>query len=196
MSIALRPATEADVPHLVRFYTMATYGLMDAVYADLAAEAPLNKLLEWRFLQLGSIRSYECCLIAEEKSQVAGMLYAFPISRLEDAPPDPRLGDRGHDFLAPFLDLLHQISSNSYYVSALATYPEFRGSGIGRRLMAVAASDAQRLGYRALSLLSFEQNGLAMPLYQRLNFEVTARSRIIPHPLIQHTGDLLLMTRK
>ena len=196
MSKAPRPATEADVPHLARLYIMATAGLMDAVYANLVADAPLEKLLEWRFTQLSSVRSYENCLIAEEDSHVAGMINAFPIGRLEEAPSDPRLTLEGLGFLAPVIELLHQLESSSYYISAVAIYPEFRGVGIGRRLIAAAASDAQRLAFPELSLVSFEQNELATALYQRLDFEITARSRVIPHPLIHHTGDLLLMRRK
>jgi ribosomal protein S18 acetylase RimI-like enzyme len=196
MNLAPRPATQADVPHLARLYIMATAGLMDAVYADLMADAPLEKLIEWRFTQTGSIRSYEHCLIAQEDSEVAGMMYAFPIGRLEDAPSDPRTTQEGLGFLAPAIELLHQIDRSSYYISAVAVYPEFRGGGIGRRLIAAAALDAQRLGLPELSLVSFEQNELATPLYQRLNFEITARSRVIPHPLIHHTGDLLLMRRE
>jgi ribosomal protein S18 acetylase RimI-like enzyme len=195
MSIA-RPATEADVPHLARLYIMATTGMMDAVYVDLVADAPLEKLLEWRFTQLGSVRSYEHCLIAQEDSHVAGMIHAFPIGRLEEAPSDPRLTPERLGFLAPAIELVHQIESSSYYISAVAVYPEFRGGGIGRRLIAAAASDAQWLGSPELSVLSFEQNELAMALCQRLNFEITARRRVIPHPLIHHTGDLLLMRRQ
>lgn len=87
-------------------------------------------------------------------------------------------GDRdGPDWGPAGYGALHQIESKSYYISAVAVYPEFRGGGIGRHLIAAAASDAQRLGSPQLSLLSFEQNELATPLYQRLNFEVTGRSR-------------------
>lgn len=196
MNIALRHATQADVPHLARLYMMATAGLMDAVYADVTADTPLERLLEWRFLQFGSIRSYESCLIAEEEPQVAGMLYAFPISRLDQAPSDPYMTERGLGFLAPVIELLHQIKSSAYYISAIAVYQEFRGCGIGRRLMAVAASDALRLGCPELSLLSFEENELATSLYQRLNFEIIARSRVAPNPLVHHPGDLLLMRKK
>ena len=175
---------------------MAFGGLMEVVYADVVADAPLEKLLEWRFTQLGSVRSYEHCLIAQEGSQTAGMIYAFPSDRLEGAPSDPRVTPQGLGFLSPANELFHQIKGSSYYISALAVYPEFRGTGTGRRLIAAAASDALRMGFPALSLLSFEQNDLATPLYRRLNFEVTARSRVIPHPLMRYTGDLLLMTRQ
>jgi len=187
---------EADVPHLARLYIMATAGLMDAVYSDLVTPVtPLEKLLEWRFTQLRSVKSYEHCLIAQQDSRVAGMINAFPIGELEKAPSDPRLTAEGLRFLAPTSELFRQIESGSYYISAVAVYPEFRGSGIGRRLMAAAASDAQRLGSPELSLLSFEQNEVATSLYQRLNFEIIARSQVVPHPLMRHTGDLLLMRR-
>lgn len=64
MNIASRPATEADVPHLARLCIAAFAGLMDAAYAGSLAELPLEKIIEWRFVQRGSIRSYEHCLIA------------------------------------------------------------------------------------------------------------------------------------
>jgi ribosomal protein S18 acetylase RimI-like enzyme len=172
---------------------MATAGLMDAVYADLVADALLEELLEWRFTQLGSVRSYEHCLIAPEDSHVVGMIWAFPIGRLWEAPSDPRLTPEGLAFLAPAMELLHQNENSSYYIGALAVYPQFRSGGVAKRLIAAAASDAQRLGFPELSLLSFEQNELATALYRRLNFEITARARVIPHPLIHYTGDLLLM---
>jgi ribosomal protein S18 acetylase RimI-like enzyme len=196
MHVAQRPATQGDVPHLARLYIMATGGLMDAVYADLVANVPLEKIIEWRFTQLGTIRSYEHCLIALEDSHIAGMVYAFPIDRLEEAPSDPRVTQEGRSYLKPVIELLHQIESRSYYISAVAVYPEFRGRGIAKRLIIAAALNARRLGLTELSLLSFEQNELATPLYKRLNFEIIARSHIDAHPLIRHSGDLLLMRRE
>ena len=62
--------------------------------------------------------------------------------------------------------------------------------------MAATTSDAQQLGFAELSLLSFEQNEGATALYLRLGFEIVARSPVVPHPLIHHTGDLLLMRRR
>jgi len=196
MTTSPQPAKKADVPHLVRLYIMATGGLMDAVYADLVADTPLETLLEWRFTQVGTVKSYEHCLIAQQNHLVAGMINAFPIGRLEEAPSDARLAAEGLHYLAPAQELLHQIEGNSYYISAVAVYPEFRGGGIGRRLLEAAAVNAQRQGSSDLSLLSFEQNELAMPLYLRLNFKVIARSRVSSHPLINYMGDLLLMKRE
>jgi ribosomal protein S18 acetylase RimI-like enzyme len=195
MTTKLRPAKEADVPDLVRLYILATYGLMDATYHNLVPGVPLERTLEWRFRQLGSVKSHEYCRVAEDDSRVTGMVSAFPIDGLADAPSDPRLTSDRLAMLAPVTQLLHQ-AGGSYYVSAVAVYPEFRGLGIGNRLMATAASDAQRLSFAVLSLLSFEQNERATALYRRLGFEIVARSAVVPHPLVHHTGDLLLMTRR
>jgi ribosomal protein S18 acetylase RimI-like enzyme len=196
MNIALRTATEADVPHLSRLYIMATGGLMNAAYADRTVEVPLEEIIKWRFKQLGSIRSYEHCLLAHEGSQIAGMLYAYPIARLKDAPSDPRLTGRGKSYLAPGMELLHRVEISSYYINAVAVYSDFRGCGLAKRLMAAAAVDAKKLGLSDLTLLCFEQNELAMPLYKNLNFETIARAQVVAHPLLQHAGDLLLMRQR
>lgn len=186
---------EADIPDLVRLYIMATAGLIDACYHNLTPGMPLGEVVAWRFSQLGSVKSYEHCWIAQDDSRVTGMMHAFPVDDLAAAPSDPRLTPDRLAVLAPVSDLLRR-ADGTYYISAVAVFPEFRGSGIGQRLMATAGSDAQRLGFAELSLLSFEQNERATALYRRLGFEIAARSPVIPHPLIRHTGDLLLMIRR
>jgi hypothetical protein len=48
--------------------------------------------IEWRFTQLGSVKSYACGWIAQQGPRVAGMVSAFPIDDLADAlgPPHRR----------------------------------------------------------------------------------------------------------
>lgn len=43
---------------------------------------PLEKVLEWRFTQLGSVKSYEYRWVAQDGSRVTGMVNAFPIDDL------------------------------------------------------------------------------------------------------------------
>jgi ribosomal protein S18 acetylase RimI-like enzyme len=45
-----------------------------------------------------------------------------------------------------------------------------------------------------LSLLVFEQNTGAVKLYEREGFHEVDRAAVVPHPLIYHTGDVILMT--
>jgi GNAT superfamily N-acetyltransferase len=166
MDVTLRRATEADVPDLARLHIIAAHGIVDVLYHDLVPGVPTEKLFEWRFTQAGSVKSYEYCWVARQGSRTIGMVHAYPIDDLAHAPSDPRLT------------------------------PECRGSGIGNRLMALSTSEAQQRGFTEVSLMVFEQNSRAVALYRRLGFEVAGRSPVVPHPLLHHTGDLLLMMRR
>jgi ribosomal protein S18 acetylase RimI-like enzyme len=75
----------------------------------------------------------------------------------------------------------------------LALLPSFRGRGVGTKMLSIARKQAQERGFGTLSLLVFEQNEGAVRLYERNGFEVSGRAPVVPHELIDHTGDVLLM---
>jgi len=64
---------------------------------------------------------------------------------------------------------------------------------VGTRLLSIAREQAHERGFDILSLLVFEQNEGAVRLYERNGFEVAGRSPVVPHELIDHTGEVLLM---
>ncbi len=82
----------------------------------------------------------------------------------------------------------------SYYVSAMAVFPEHRGSGLGSRMLEIARERARRSGCEQVSLLVFGQNERAVELYERNGFEVTGRAPVVSHEKIHYTGEVLLMT--
>jgi len=174
---------------------MAADGIVDALYHGLVPGVPTEKLFEWRFTQAGSVKSYEYCWVAQQGTRAIGMMHAYPIDGLAEAPSDPRLTADRLAVLAP-LAALDEQARGSYKINAVAVYPDCRGSGIGNHLMALATADARQQGFAEASLVVFEQNSRAVALYRRLGFEIAARSPVIPHPLIHHTGDLLLMMRR
>ena len=114
---------------------------------------------------------------------------------MADAPTDPRLTADRVAVLAP-ISALAEEARGSYYINAVAVYPDCRGGGIGNRLLRSAMADAQQQGFAEVSLVVFEQNSGAVSLYRRLGFEIIARSPFVPHPLVRRTGDMLLMTRR
>ena len=195
MDVVLRPARETDIPDLARLFMIAADGVVDALYQDLVPGVSTEKLFEWRFSQVGSVKSFEHCWIAEQGSRVIGMVHAYPIDAFAAAPSDPRLTADRLAVLAPFSGLIKN-AHGSYYINAVAVYPEGRGGGIGRQLLARALSDASRQGFAEVSLIVFAQNVRAASLYRRLDFEIVARQPFRPHPLVRHTGDLLLMARR
>lgn len=94
------------------------------------------------------------------------------------------------DVLAPY----SLEAPGTWYICALALFPKFCGQGIGTQFLKLAHQQAAERGFSELSLLCFEQNTEAVKLYQRHRFQEIDRTRVVPHPLIHHTGDILLMT--
>ena len=93
--------------------------------------------------------------------------------------------------LRPYAELE---APGSLYISGIAVAPDWRGQGLGTRLLAAARERARRLRCRALSLICFARNAGARRLYERLGFTVIDRREIVPHPMIHGTGEALLMT--
>ncbi len=63
-------------------------------------------------------------------------------------------------------------------VEAVAVLPEWRGRGVGRRMMAEALAEARRAGRRRVALYVVEGNHVAIHLYTSLGFRVQAAHRL------------------
>jgi ribosomal protein S18 acetylase RimI-like enzyme len=113
------------------------------------------------------------------------MLFTFPIEEGQEAAGEPT-----DPILKPYEEL--EIPG-SFYICALALFSGFRGRGVGTKMLSIARKQARQRGFGTLSLLVFEQNEGAVRLYERNGFEVAGRAPVVPHELIDHTGDVLLM---
>ena len=97
--------------------------------------------------------------------------------------------------LDPILDPYARLEvPGTLYISSLALFDGFRGMGLGTEMISIARNQARERGFDALSLLVFEQNTGAVKLYEREGFYEVDRAAVVPHPLINHTGDVILMT--
>ena len=134
--------------------------------------------------------SYRNCRLAEVAGRRAGMLLSFPVHPGDPADATPPPPFDGSDVFAPYKYLE---APGTWYVCGVAVPAEFRGQGIGTRLMQIAGQLAREHGHDRLSLVVFEQNTTALRLYRQLGYEVIDRAPIVPHPLIRASGDALLM---
>ena len=128
--------------------------------------------------------------IAEIDGEVAGMVLAY---RLPDASHKEDVSQLP-EFIVPFIEL-EECVPDSFYINMVAAYPEYRGMGIGTRLMQEAVSLARRTGCDQLSLQVFDENEGAVRLYQRLGYQVIETRDVIPHECHPHHGKILLMTK-
>lgn len=186
--VQFRPGRKSDCPMIAALFSMSSDGVADYIWSKLAA--PGEDLLEVgrkRYEREGVNFSYQNCTMAEVDSRIAGFLMAFPMIVDSDAGPET------DPVLIPYSKLEED---NSYYVCGISLFPEYRGLGIGSRLMATAEEDARRSGFDKLSLIVFEQNQGAKLLYDRLGYVESSRRPVVPHPLIHYTGDALLMVKR
>ena len=188
--VSLRPARREDCASIARLYRMAADGVADYIWSTLAE--PGEDLLEVgrrRYEREGTAFSYQNCTVADAGGAVVGLLMAFPMLRDPAAPAAQEVDP----VLAPYAGLEED---RSYYVAGVSAAPEWRGRGIGSRLLALAEEQARGLELDCLSLVCFEENAAAKRLYDRLGYRVVARAAVVPHPLIGHTGDALLLVKR
>lgn len=186
--VTFRAAVRDDSRMIAELFGISSDGVADYVWSTLAPEYPGLTRIE-----IGALRyardegnfSYRNCVVAERDGEVIGLLCTFPIEAHEEDSGDP--GD-------PILEPYERLEvPGSIYVCSLAVFDEFRGMGLGTRMLSIARDQARERGFRVLSLLVFERNAGAVRLYEREGFRVVDRATVVPHELIHHTGDVLLM---
>ena len=193
-----RPAVKADSRRIAELFSVASGGVADYVWSqlDYPGLSPIE-IGEQRYAREDTDFSYQNCVVAEIDGEVAGMLVAFPMAEEQ---PDAGASEPSEigapasdepDVLAPYSELE---VPGSYYVCGIALLPECRNHGLGTRFLEIAREQARERGLRILSLLVFEQNEGAVRLYERHGYRVVDRRQVVPHPLIQYGGDVLLMT--
>lgn len=181
-------ATSEDSRKIAELFRISSDGVVDYVWSTLAPEYPGLAPIE-----IGTLRyareegnfSYKNCVVAELEGAVIGQLCTYPVeSGPEETyePTDP--------VLEPYEGL--EIPG-TLYISSLAVFDEFRGRGLGTKMLSIAREQAQERSFDALSLLVFERNTGAVKLYQREGFREVGRAPVVAHALIHHTGDVLLM---
>jgi ribosomal protein S18 acetylase RimI-like enzyme len=188
----LRAATKQDARALAELIDIAGEGFGRYLWSQAAApgEDPLDIGVRRAQREEGGF-SYRHATISEIDGKTAGLLLGYRLA-------SPYLtGDLAAlpAMVRPLVELEAE-APGSWYVNALAAYPEFRGRGVGTRLLA----EAERIGGSAnastLSLIVAEQNEGAKRLYLRTGYREAARRPLVPFPGLAHRGDWVLMTKK
>jgi ribosomal protein S18 acetylase RimI-like enzyme len=188
----LRRATKEDVRALAELTEFAGGGIPGYLWSQLAKEgqAPIEVGIE-RVSREDANFSYRNAVVAEVDDRVTAMMLAY---RLPEDRDDTDL-DELPDLLRPLVELELRVPG-SFYINALATYPEYRGRGLGTKLLEAANTLASEAGCEILGLEVFDQNEAALGLYERHGFQAVARLTLVPHPSHPYEGDVVLMTRK
>lgn len=197
MATFFRAATVDDCLAIAQLFQIASDGVSNYIWHTLQPEYPGLTPLEigaTRYANSDSVFSYKNVILAEQDGCISGMMLTFPIAQSAEEPDTPETvmpeESEEPDVMAPYA----LEKPNTWYICALAVFPELRGQGIGSQFLRLAHQQAAQRGFQELSLLCFEQNEGALRLYNRNGFQESDRTPVVPHPLIHYTGDLILMT--
>ncbi|HEY7457175.1 MAG TPA: GNAT family N-acetyltransferase [Xanthobacteraceae bacterium] len=191
VSLVLRRARKDDAATLARLIDIAGEGFGSFLWAQSAGpgETALDVGTRRAQREEGGF-SYRNATLAEIGGSVAGLLLGYRLADPYDA------GDVGS--LPPTVRPLIELEAKapgSWYVNALAAFPQYRGKVVGTRLLVEAERLARETRAPALSLIVADQNEGAKRLYLRTGYGVVARRPLVPFPGYAHTGDWLLMTK-
>jgi ribosomal protein S18 acetylase RimI-like enzyme len=189
--VRLRPARKDDAENLARLIDIAGEGF--GMYLWSQSAKPGETALE-----VGKRRaqreeggfSYRHATIAEANGKVAALLLGYRLA-------DPYLpGDLSglSEMVRPLVELEAE-APGTWYVNALAVFPEYRGQGIGSRLLDEAERIARNVRAPGLSLIVADQNERAKQLYVRTGYRAVARRPLVPFPGLGHSGDWVLMVK-
>lgn len=186
-AVRFRPAEKSDCKQIAHLFSIASDGVADYIWTKYSAPGEnISDFGAKRYESEDSVVSYRNCIVVDVDGKVAGILVAFPMydSEEDESAVDP--------VLAPYVKLEQ---CNSYYICAMALFREYRGRGIGTRLLQIAEEQARNNNLKQLSLIVFEQNEGAKKLYERHGYYEIKREPVVPHELIHHTGDALLLVK-
>lgn len=170
----IRDARPSDADHLVRFINMAADNLPLHFWKKSAAPGvdPIAYGRERAARDAGSF-SYRNAWLAEVEGQVAACLLGYPTA---DAPEPIDPGTPA--IFVPLLEL-EALAPGSWYLNVLATYPQFRGRGLGSALLAKAEAVTRSAGRSSISLIAEDTHQDALRLYRAKGFTEIARRPVV-----------------
>ena len=171
--ITLRPAQPDDADRAAV--------LLYSAYLHRQMSYPLHKEGENRFIehlqyyfrQEGNRFSYQFIQVAQQGSEVVGLVLSF--------------GGREEERLnaAVGWQLEREAEEDEWYVDALAVFTNWGREGIGTRLLQAAEQQARHHHYPKIALNVAQENKEALSLYQRLQYVVTGKTFLYNHPHVR-----------
>lgn len=192
MTVIIRKAKLEDAAKLAELMNLAGEGIPAYLWKQMAdADEDVMSFGARRVARPEGGFSYINAHVAVCGVDIAGMLLSY---KLPD-PYDPGAMDEIPSVVRPLVELETRVPG-SWYVNAIATDSEYRGQGIGRKLMELAEQLARESNTEIVSLIVAEENTSAMGLYRKLGYQVIERRGIVQYPECRHTGDWALMNKK
>ena len=191
MNIQYRQGRKEDSYRIAELDSCASDGALDYLFHDLVPGMTPIEIVASGLENDTDPHTFRNAIIAENAGEIIGMSLSFPAKyhAMTDGLRDFLPADR----LEHFREFFSTRVEGSYLLDTLCVDEEYRGRGIGSRLIELTKEIAKQAGYTVLSLIVFADNIAAQRLYRRNGFDVVKNIELKPHALIPHEGGCLLM---
>ena len=154
--------------------------LLSASYFPIIFGKNIKNVLKKLFCHSHNLFSFEHVHFAEIDQKNVAMLLSYD-SKTKDN-ENLRTGfllfrETGLKLLGQFSMLLKmnstvgEVPNDSYYISNIATYPDYRAMGIAKQLMLFAEDEAKKANVKMMVLDVESENLAAINLYQKLGYK-------------------------
>ncbi|WP_050981286.1 GNAT family N-acetyltransferase [Caldisericum exile] len=180
--IFIRKAQNSDFQDFYNLVYFASGNVLDSIFQGLTKD-----VLKALYKNEKNLYSFKHTIFIEVNGKIAGLLvgYDFRESKLES--------------ISTFFNIIHVTKGNrfailknlfkaytkigkalrdEYYISNVAIYPEFRGSGLGTKPMLHAEQTASKRNLKYLSLDVECKNETAVNLYKKLGYKITEKKTL------------------
>lgn len=189
LDLIIRSAREQDCRDIARLFLIGSEGLADFIWGQAcqSGEAVIDVGAR-RCARKNVPFSFENCMLVETEGRAIALLHIYEM--------EPSAGPAVEEIepvLRPFATLK---DVGSLYLSALVVEAEYRGLGIGSRLLETANQHAAVHALPRLSVVVVQRNQAAMRFYRRAGFIEIDRAPLWPHPALRDwTGDAVLLMK-
>ncbi|RED18839.1 GNAT family N-acetyltransferase [Pontivivens insulae] len=191
-SLKIRPASPGDSGDLAIIADMATRGLSSFLWTAVASEGkPPFEI--WRSIIRGDQANtihHSNWLVAQSRANVLGAVNGYTLSRTHlTAPTGPSAC-----VLEP-LNELKGMAIGTWYIAAIAVFPEARGRSVGSSLLRFAEQAARAASVDEITLMVGSFNPRARNLYESIGFKRLADRTFQPFRGSDPEGYWVLMSK-
>jgi len=176
VKILIRRATADDAGMIARAVAMAIGD--EQTLRRYCGEEYLSVLQEIACAELTQY-SWQSALIAEVDGVTAGAIVGYDGARLEElrentfAIIEHRVGTRP--------SIANETEAGEYYLDSVGVLPDFRGMGIGCKLIVALCDEAFRQGHERVGLIVEQDNKQAQTLYSSVGFRRVGERLFFSH---------------
>jgi ribosomal protein S18 acetylase RimI-like enzyme len=169
----IRPARPDDADRASVLLYSAYVHRQESYPLHEAGENRFIERLQYYFREVRNRFSYQFIQVAEEASEVVGLVLSF----------GGREEERLNAALGSWLE--REAQEDEWYVDAVAVFTNWGRKRIGTRLMQAAEEQARQHGYAKIALNVATENEQALSLYKRLQYVVTQETFLYHHRYVR-----------